>query len=93
MDFILEEDIDKKQAGLHDALPWVATLDDARQNVLMNMAFNLGVAGLLEFTKTLNFVKRREYEKASVEMLDSDWAKQVGERAKRLAKVMKTGVL
>lgn len=93
IDYILNEDIDKKYAGLIDALPWVRTLDDARQNVLINLAFNMGVAGLLGFTKTLAYIKRGEYKKASIEMLDSDWSKQVGDRAKRLSKIMETGIL
>lgn len=93
INFILEEDIDKKYAGLIDALPWVKTLDDARQNVLVNMSFNLGVAGLLKFAKTLDYVRRGEYKKAADEMLDSTWSEQTGDRAKRLSKVMETGVL
>lgn len=93
IDYILNEDIDKKYAGLIDSLPWVKTLDDARQNVLMNLAFNMGVGGLLKFVKTLEFVKQGNYKAAASEMLRSTWSKQVGDRAKRLSKTMETGVL
>lgn len=93
MDFILNEDIDKKYAGLIDSLPWVKNLDDARQNVLLNMSFNMGVAGLLKFIKTLDYIKHGQYARASKEMLNSTWAEQVGDRAKRLSKIMETGVL
>jgi len=93
IDFILDEDIDKTYATLTDALPWVQQLDDARQNVLLNMAFNLGVGGLLKFKKTLEHVKAGRYGAAAVEMLQSDWAKQVGSRADRLSIVMELGRL
>lgn len=58
------------------------------QSVLINMGFNLGVAVLLKFKKTLNFIGQRRFDIASVEMLDSKWADQVGPRALRLSKVV-----
>ncbi|MCP4121000.1 MAG: glycoside hydrolase [Gammaproteobacteria bacterium] len=62
-----------------------------RADVLVNMAFNMGVHGLLNFKRTLKYIEFMEYKKASVEMLNSRWAKQVGDRANRLAKQMETG--
>ena len=58
------------------------------QSVLINMAFNLGTAGLLKFKKTLAFIADRRYTMASEEMLDSPWATQVGPRSKRLSKAV-----
>ncbi|MNR52556.1 hypothetical protein D3C85_1724170 [compost metagenome] len=55
------------------------------------MAFNLGVEGLLKFKNTLRLVEIGDYKSASVEMLNSAWARQVGNRAKRLSKQMLTG--
>ena len=72
-------------------LPWTNDLDDARMGVLTNMAYNLGMGGLLGFKKTLALVQERNYEQASVEMLDSKWADQVGARAQRLSVQMRTG--
>lgn len=91
--YLLNNDINSVNTQLTSALPWLKSLDDARQNVLLNLAFNLGVPGLLKFQKTLDYVKRGDYKKASQEMLNSTWADQVGDRAKRLSKVMETGVL
>jgi len=91
--YLLSNDIDSVNAKLNEALPWFKSLDDARQNVLLNMGFNLGVPGLLKFQKTLDCVRHGDYKKAAAEMLNSTWADQVGDRAKRLAKTMETGVL
>lgn len=60
--------------------------------MLVNMAFNLGVSGLLGFHATLGWIKQGHYSSAAGEMLLSVWAAQVGDRAFRLARMMRTGV-
>ena len=57
------------------------------------MGFNLGIQGLLKFTNTPSYIEQGKYDLASVSMLASKWAKQVGQRAKRLAEIMRTGKL
>lgn len=88
---LLSNDIRLVETELIRALPWVARLDDVRQRVLLDMAFNLGVAGLLNFKRTLAEIEAGEYEKAASMMLDSKWAKQVSQRAERLSRMMVTG--
>jgi len=88
---LLSNDIDAHWRELARALPWVETLDEVRQAVLLDMAFNLGIAGLLGFKNTLATVKAGDYPQAGAMMLDSKWAKQVGQRAQRLATMMATG--
>jgi len=92
-EILLDNDIRNAYADLTDACRWVQKLDDARQNVLLNMTFNLGITRLLGFRNTLAFVQAGQYEKAANEMLESLWARQVGLRAQRLAQIMRTGVL
>lgn len=87
----LIEDVREHNAKLAKALPWIATLDPVRRRVLQNMAFNLGVAGLLGFKNTLEMVRTGKYAQAADNMLLSKWAGQVGNRAKRLAEKMRTG--
>lgn len=77
---------------IRKALPWFDGLDIVRQGVLLNMAFQMGVDGLLKFKNTLRHVQARQWTAASVGMLDSLWAKQTPERAERLAEQMRTGV-
>ena len=54
------------------------------------MAFQLGIDGLLKFKNTLNLIEAGDYETASKEMLNSLWAKQTPERAKRLSEQIRT---
>lgn len=72
-------------------LPWWRQMNDARQNVLANMCFNLGINRLLGFKNTLAMMQAGRYDAAAAGMLDSLWAKQVHERAVRLARRMSTG--
>jgi lysozyme len=90
--YLLNNDIDDRINALQKALPWFQNLDDARQGVLLNMAFQLGTAGLLAFNATLAAVQGGRYDEAAAHMLDSTWAKQTPARAKRLAEQMRTGL-
>jgi lysozyme len=91
IDFLLQNDIDDRIEQLTRRLPWFQSLDDARKGVLLNMAFQLGTDGLLGFKNTLKMVEDRRYSEAADNMLLSKWAQQTPERAKRMAKQMKTG--
>ena len=71
--------------------PCVENLDSVRQLVLMDMAFNMGVPRLCKFKNMWNAIHQEDFESASFEMMDSKWARQVGNRAKRLSEAMKTG--
>jgi len=80
--------------ALRDAADLVKTwvlLDDVRQNVLGNMAFNLGKTRLSKFVKFLDAVERNGWHEAADEMKDSAWYGQVGRRARRLEREMRTG--
>lgn len=66
------------QGKLDHAIGWWRTLPEPRQWVLLDMAYNLGVAGLLEFRRMLAAAQIGDAETAITEMLDSDYARQVG---------------
>jgi lysozyme len=89
--YLLANDIAREERALIQALPWVAQLDEVRQRVLLDMAFNMGLGGLLQFKNTLATIKAGDYAKAATMMLDSRWASQVGQRAERLSRMMATG--
>jgi lysozyme len=90
-DFMLANDINLVMSDLNKNLPWWVNLTESRQRVLANMVFNLGIGKLLGFNNTLAYMKAGDYDKAADNMLKSVWAKQVGVRADRLAKMMREG--
>lgn len=89
--YLLRNDIMTRMVALDKRLPWIKKLDDARQGVLLNMAFQLGVAGLLNFRNTLAKIEAGDYDGAAANMLKSKWASQTPNRAKRMAEQMRTG--
>ena len=86
---LLDNDIRFVSKELSRVLPGFTSLDETRQNVLMDMCFNLGTAGLLKFKAMLAAVGARDFDRAAAEMLNSAWARQVGERARTLAVMLK----
>ena len=90
-DFLLDNDIQRATADVIARIPCAQHLDEVRRAVLINMAFNLGIGGLLKFTKALDAVARFEWDRAAEEMLDSKWAQQVDHSATRRADQMRTG--
>ena len=82
---MLNNDVNRVRRGLDKYLPWWRTQPDPVRIVLQNMAFQMGVEGLLEFTVTLGLLQRGRYADAPKAMLDSEWAKQTPKRAQELA--------
>ncbi len=88
--YLLSNDIDRTLEGLRASLAWFDTLSDVRQRVLCNMAFNVGVNGLLKFHDLMRYCESQQWSLAADEMVDSHWYRQVGERAERLEAMMRT---
>lgn len=91
--YLLDEDITYFASKLQQYLKFFHKIDENRQIVLINMCFNLGVQGFLNFTQMILALEAGNYERAAQEMLESKWAEQVGERAIELSQIMRTGIL
>ena len=89
---MLTNDIALATKDAKQLVPAFDELGDVRQEVIVNMAFNLGYSRLAGFKRFLAAVKSSEFAEAAIEMLDSTWANQVGSRAIRLSKAMRDGV-
>lgn len=90
-DFMLANDL----TACHEDLVkfwWFTPLDEVRQAVLLDLRFNLGLAGLLHFPHFLSAVGKQDWATAKAELLDSTWAGQVGARATEDAEMILTGV-
>ena len=90
---LLAHDLSVVFAALDLHFPWWRNLDDVRQRVMANMAFNMGVAKLMNFQRALSAMQSGDYASASAQMEASAWFKQVGDRAIRLCQAMKTGIM
>lgn len=88
---LLLADLARHERRLREALPFARALEPVRYAVLVNMAFNLGLRGVLAFKNTLADVERGDYTAAARRMLRSAWARQTGGRARELARQMAEG--
>ena len=89
--FLLNNDIEISQSELSETFDWFSSLNQARQDALVSMHFNIGLSSLLKFTNTLQHLSEGNFKQASQEMLDSKWASQVGNRAIELSEIIRTG--
>lgn len=87
-----EHDLGVVLNGLNRTLPWWISQPPAVQRVLANMAFELGIAGLLNFHRFLAALQTSNYSSAILELQDSDLASQVPSRVSRLVSRLQTVV-
>lgn len=73
------------------SLPFFASLNEARQAVIVDMVFNLGLPRFGMFKKMIAAIERELWHVAANEMLNSRWARQVGKRANTLSEMMRLG--
>lgn len=94
-ELIFKKDVDKAILGIksNSTLAQIyAGLDDVRRDALVNMTFQLGVAGVAGFRKGMAAISAKDWKRAEVELKDSRWFKsQTPARAGRVIGVMCTG--
>jgi lysozyme len=91
VDYLLMNDINRCLEELDAAFPWFKDLTEIRREAMINLCFNLGLTRLRKFEKALAAMSIHNYEEAANEFLDSRWAKQVGNRAKEVTEMIRTG--
>ena len=89
----LDERVAALVCDLDAQLPWWRELEDPRQDVLVIMAYQLGLTGLLKFRTFLRLLAAGRPDLAADESLKSRWASQTPERAKRMAAQLRSGEL
>lgn len=89
--FLLKNDIYRTFNACWKAFPFWKNLDDERQYALLDMAFNIGIYGLLKFKKMIAAMEIGDYQGAAKEVLHSKYALDVGKRALKIAKTIEKG--
>lgn len=89
--YLLMNDIKRVREQASKNFKWFDSLDTVRQDVVLSMIFNMGLGRFTEFKKTIAFIAEGKYPEASKEMLNSAWAKQVGQRSLALSRMMFSG--
>ena len=71
----LEEDLEHLHYVLADKYDWFLPAEEEVKDIVMEMAYQLGVSAFSKFKKTIRLIKVKDYKAASIEMLDSKWAR------------------
>lgn len=88
--YLLRNDIERLEKELQRKINFWKNLSDERQYALLDIAFNIGVSGLLKFKKMLAWLWMGNFEQAAIECLNSKYAKETGRRAERIANLIRT---
>ena len=88
-EILLLNDISDAEEDLKQVLPDAELLGETRYRALVNMVYNLGINRFIGFKKMLKAINDGDFDRAADEMLDSLWHNQVGQRAERLADLMR----
>jgi lysozyme len=91
IDLMLDNDIQHAESDARSLFPAFDALSDNRKAALINMSFNLGMARFSAFHKMIEAVNHDDFQEAANQMMNSRWAVQTGNRAVRLAKLMRDG--
>ena len=87
----MSNDIARVKSELADTYFWFNGINEARQDAMIDMCFNLGLTRLRGFVKALEAMSREQFDVAADEFLDSKWAQQVGMRAVRVTEMIRSG--
>ena len=88
-EMILMRKLDDLMNRIQKKFHWWRSAEDEVRNVVVEMCYQLGLSGFSRFKKTIDHLEHKRYGKASVEMLDSRWAKQTPQRALELSNIIK----
>ena len=91
VNYLLQNDIDRVSVELDSEYGWFDDLDDVRQDAMIDISFNLGQTRLRAFKKALAAMDEGDWGEAADQFMDSRWSAQVGNRAKELTEMIRTG--
>ena len=91
IDYLLQNDIQRVKEELKETYFWFVALNEARQDAMIDICFNLGLTRLRGFVKALEAMSREQFDVAAEEFMDSKWAQQVGTRAIRVTEMIRGG--
>ena len=91
IDYLLENDLKRCERELRENFYWFEFLEDARQEALLNLCFNVGISRLKGFKKMLVACEKRDWEMSAEQAKDSKWFNQVGNRGVELVEQLRSG--
>jgi len=91
IDYLLSNDVLRCIKELSKEYRWFGDLDEVRQEAVIDAFFCLGATRFRTFKKMIEALEKADYKEAAIQLLDSRFAKQTGNRAKELASMIESG--
>jgi len=91
VDKLFEITVKEAEEGAEKSLKNYDKLNDARKAAVIDMVFNLGVKGFRKFKDTRKAIENEDWEHIRKYLKDSVWWRQVGRRARNIAKILEEG--
>ena len=88
-EYLLSQDVESVYLDLFVKLPFFNGLPEKIQAALINMAYNMGTTALFTFRRMLIALEIGRFDKAADAVLMSLYARQVPNRAKRIATLIR----
>ena len=88
-EIILERKVKDLQDRVDNKFNWYRYMPPEIKDIVLEMCYQMGVYGFSCFKKTIAYLQDKQWEKASVEMLDSRWAQQTPNRAQEMSNRVK----
>ena len=88
-EIILERKVKDLQDRVDNKFNWYRYMPPEIKDIVLEMCYQMGVYGFSCFKKTIAYLQDNQWEKASVEMLDSRWAQQTPNRAQEMSNRVK----
>ena len=85
---ILQRKLKRLEKEVSTRFGWLKKMPPSVKDIVLEMCYQMGVTGVSKFKKTIAYLEKSEWKNASIEMLDSRWAKQTPGRAKELSSRM-----
>lgn len=92
IDLLTVDSLTNAKKECENNFTWWESLDEIRQDVVAMMTYNMGIGDVKKFTTFIQLVATKKYVEAGNDLETTLWAREVGDRAKRLAQQMRTGI-
>jgi len=89
--FLLSNDIARVAGQCVAEFDWFNDLSELRKEAIINLVFNMGLSKFKQFKRTIAYIESGDFVIAGAELLDSNYARQVGNRAVEVANMLADG--
>jgi GH24 family phage-related lysozyme (muramidase) len=89
LEVLFDKDFNRAAYNAEQLLEGIDICDTARE-IIVEMVFQLGIGGVSKFKKMFEALRKKDYNEAAEQMLDSQWRVQTPKRCEELSSLMRS---